>query len=90
MTVTAINVSDYFTNKAIEQDKKLTVMQALKLTYIAQGFHLALTEECFFEEKIEAWQYGPVVKGLYEHLRKIKDSEGHTISKKTSGKFGVL
>ena len=71
--VSAINVSNYFTNKAIKKEKPLTLMQALKLTYIAQGFHLSLLEKPFFDEEIEAWKYGPVVKILYEHLSGIRD-----------------
>ena len=79
--ITAINVSDCFTNKAIEQKDPLTVMQALKLTYIAQGFHLSLTEKLFYSENIEAWKHGPVVQTLYNHLCQIK-SENHIIQEK--------
>ena len=79
--ITAINVSNYFTNKAIEEKNPLTLMQALKLTYIAQGFHLSLEGEPFFKEKIEAWKHGPVVKELYDHLCEIRDEDGISIKK---------
>ena len=71
--ITAIDVSNFFTNKAIEQGNPLTAMQALKLTYIAQGFHLSLTTQPFFSEKIEAWKHGPVVRKLYQYLKARKD-----------------
>ena len=69
--ITAIDVSNYFTNEAIHSKSPLTVMQALKLTYMAQGFHLALEDKAFFEEEIFAWQYGPVIIELYRHLKNI-------------------
>ena len=74
-SVSSINVSNYFTNKAINESDPLTVMQALKLTYIAQGFHLSLKDGPFFQENIEAWRHGPVVRELYDHLCKIKNQE---------------
>ena len=80
--ISAINVSDYLTNKAIEQSDPLTLMQALKLTYIAQGFHLSLTDKPFFYEKIEAWKHGPVIQELYDHLRSIKEKESYLIKTK--------
>lgn len=70
---TAIHVSNYFTNKAIERKNPLTVMQALEYTYLAQQFHLALRGEPFFNEEIRAWKYGPVVVELYEHLKNTTD-----------------
>lgn len=36
-----------------------------KLVYYAQGFHLALFNEELFNERIEAWDHGPVVPPLY-------------------------
>ena len=46
-------------------------METLKLTYIAQGFHLSLVDRPFFKEKVYAWKYGPVIKELYQHLKII-------------------
>ena len=66
---TAIHVSNYFTNKAIKRKNPLMLMQALKYTYIAQQYHLALRDRPFFNEEIRAWKYGPVVVELYEHLK---------------------
>ena len=69
--ITALNVSNYFTNKAIHNSNPLTIMQALKLTYIAQGFHLALEERPFFQENAYAWKYGPVIQEVYNHLKRV-------------------
>ena len=89
--VTAIQVSNYFINKAIDQERALTLMQVIKLTYIAQGFHLALENKPFFEGKIQAWKYGPVVEGLYEYLKR-RSTGGVVIKQKqpSLGKFSDL
>ncbi len=40
-----------------------------KLVYYAQGFHLALHGEKLFEDKILAWEHGPVVESLYQEYK---------------------
>ena len=80
-TVTSIDVSNYFTNKAIDQNRPLTVTQALKMAYMAQGYHLSLENKLFFKEKTEAWRHGPVIRELYDYLIEIK-TEDHKIEEK--------
>ena len=36
-----------------------------KLLYYCQGWHITFTGEPLFEERIEAWAYGPVVASLW-------------------------
>jgi uncharacterized phage-associated protein len=40
-----------------------------KLLYYCQGWHLALNRARLFEESVEAWQDGPVVKKLWADLK---------------------
>lgn len=47
----------------------VTPMQLLKLVYIAQGYMLQRTGQPLIREPIEAWQYGPVVRSLYQAIR---------------------
>jgi uncharacterized phage-associated protein len=47
----------------------LTQMQLLKLTYIAHGWNLAVNGAPLITEPVEAWNYGPVVRDLYNHIR---------------------
>lgn len=45
-------------------------MKLQKMLYYEQGYHLAAFGTPLFEEDIEAWMYGPVVPGVYEHFKK--------------------
>jgi uncharacterized phage-associated protein len=40
-----------------------------KLLYYLQGFFIAIYDRKIFDDSIEAWQYGPVVKSVYEHFK---------------------
>ena len=71
--VTAFDVSIYFTNHGVERRNPLTIKQALQLSYLAQGFHLSLTDNPFFLENLEAWPDAPVSKDAYYRLKKLQN-----------------
>lgn len=47
----------------------LTQMQMQKLAYLANGWNWALNGEQLITEPVEAWDYGPVYRDLYDHTR---------------------
>jgi uncharacterized phage-associated protein len=55
-------------SKAAGRDD-LTPMKLQKLVYFAHGWCLALTEQPLICERIEAWQYGPVIPALYHEFK---------------------
>lgn len=44
----------------------ITPMKLQKLLYYCQGYHLALTGRPLFDDIIEAWDYGPVVRRVHK------------------------
>ncbi|RRT96759.1 type II toxin-antitoxin system antitoxin SocA domain-containing protein [Stenotrophomonas sp. 278] len=60
-----LTVADAILKIAKAQGKSLTPMQLVKLTYIAHGWSLGLRGKDLFANRIEAWQYGPVIPDLY-------------------------
>lgn len=50
----------------------LTPMKILKLVYISHGYMLGKYNQLLLEEPIRAWKYGPVVKSLYNAIRKYR------------------
>ena len=67
----AITIADALLKIAKRQGKGLTPMQLVKLTYIAHGFALAVLDRDLFDDKIEAWKYGPVIPNLYHATKKF-------------------
>lgn len=65
---TAMDVADCFVRLALREGKPLTNMKVQKLTYIAYGYWLGFTNYQLFQEAVEAWQYGPVIRELYYQL----------------------
>lgn len=59
---TSLDVAEYI----LQQKGPITAMKLQKLVYYAQAWSLALEQEPLFEEPIEAWANGPVVRELFE------------------------
>jgi uncharacterized phage-associated protein len=49
----------------------LTNLKIQKLLYYVQGFHLAMYDKPIFEEKIMAWEHGPVVPEIYHRFKHL-------------------
>lgn len=65
-----LQISNYFINKSFEDGVQITPMKVLKLTYIAHGWYLALTDHPLINEQTEAWKYGPVVRSVYDAFKR--------------------
>ena len=62
-------VANRFLELARKKGRSLTPMQLLKLVYIAHGWMLGLTGRPLINQKVEAWQYGPVIRDVYNSTR---------------------
>lgn len=49
----------------------LTPMQLMKLVYISYGWYLAMHNAKLFNDRIEAWKYGPVIPALYQATKRF-------------------
>lgn len=56
---------------ARQSGKNLTVMQLIKLVYVANGWSLALLDRPLFEDQIQAWRYGPVIPNVYRAFNRF-------------------
>lgn len=54
-----------------ETGKPLTVMQLIKLVYIADGWSLALLGKPLSKHNPQAWQYGPVYPRVYTAFKQF-------------------
>ena len=53
----------------LEKMESMTTMKLQKLVYYSQAWSLVWDEEQLFEEDIEAWANGPVVRDLFDYHR---------------------
>lgn len=70
MAYDARQIANWFVTRAQRDGKTLSIMSLLKLTYIAHGWHLETQNLPLFSNRIEAWQYGPVVPDVYRDFRR--------------------
>lgn len=80
MTYDARNIANWFVDRKLRDGGSLSVMSLLKLTYIAHGWFLEMRNRPLFSNKIQAWQYGPVIPEVYDSFR----SQGVNISQPSS------
>lgn len=67
--ITATTIGKYFMSK----NPKLTELQVQKLVYYAYAWYMIKHGgNKLFDEKPEAWKYGPVFRSLYESMRNGK------------------
>jgi len=57
-------------NDNYEVYEGLTHLKLQKLLYYAQGLSLAINEKPLFNDKIEAWEHGPVVSKVFNSFSK--------------------
>lgn len=73
MAHSAIDISKILISKSNPEEggELLSNMKLQKLLYYCQGFYYAKFKEKLFEDKIFAWQYGPVVKDVYHNFKQF-------------------
>ncbi len=84
---TPLAIANAVLNEAWSQGKTVTIMQLLKLVYIAHGWSLALLNASLVNEEAEAWQHGPVYPSIYRQFRRFGSGP---ISELASTPFGPL
>lgn len=65
----ARQIANWFVTRAGRDGRRLSIMQILKLVYIAHGWHLEMRRSPLIINKIEAWKYGPVIPDVYNAFR---------------------
>lgn len=67
--INSIQLAKAIVGRANDKGIKIDQLKLQKLAYYCQGHALALTGEPLFDEKIEAWDYGPVVPAIYHEFK---------------------
>ncbi|MBC6414771.1 MAG: DUF4065 domain-containing protein [Bdellovibrionales bacterium] len=57
----------------LDNEKGLSLVKLIKLSYISHGFTLAILDKPLSEQPAEAWKYGPVFPMIYHEFKYHKD-----------------
>lgn len=69
MPYPATAIANEFLTIAKAERKDLSPMKLQKLVFFAHGWCLALTGKPLISDRVEAWQYGPVIPSLYHEFK---------------------
>jgi uncharacterized phage-associated protein len=69
----AREIANFLLDHAESKGVPLTIMPLLKLIYFAHGLYLAKFNRPLINNHFEAWQYGPVVRVVYESFPGVSD-----------------
>ncbi len=65
----AVAVADRIIHFSLEDEIPITPMQVQKLTYFCHAWMLGLGNGPLFQDAVESWQYGPVIRAVYHALK---------------------
>lgn len=63
--ITASNLAKYIIYKANNMDVPITHLKLQKILYYIAGVSAGALNERIFWDRIEAWEYGPVIRSVY-------------------------
>lgn len=71
----AKKIANYVISRKATQKFSLTNMRINKLIYFIHGWSFRKYENGFIRNHFEAWDYGPVIKTVYDELKYFSDRE---------------
>lgn len=71
MTYSALEIAKYVINHEHNNGREITNLRLQKLLYFVQAKILVETGNPCFNDKMEAWAYGPVVPIVYDEYKKF-------------------
>lgn len=70
MKFSPLEVAHYFLSKVdVAKGDSMTPLKLQKLVYYAQAWHYTLFNQPLFDEKVEAWAHGPVVRSVWNAFK---------------------
>ena len=66
-------VGNFLIDAAIARNVLVTHLGLQKIIYFAHAWHLAKYDRPLVGQRFEAWQYGPVVRVIFDQLKRLKD-----------------
>lgn len=80
MAYKVLDVSRYVINYSNEKEYGISNLKLQKILYFIQAFFLISASKSCFKEKIEAWDFGPVVPEAYREYKQFGGGDIPSIS----------
>ena len=84
---TAVEVADKIIRLSLDEENHVTPMQVQKLTYFCHAWMLGLGHGPLFQDAVESWRHGPVIRSLYHALKGYGSSNITNRILRTSANF---
>lgn len=62
-------IANFLLDYADEQNVEVKLMSLLKMIFYAHGWHLSMRDQPLVTQQFEAWEYGPVVRSVWEAFK---------------------
>lgn len=79
MNYNVLDVSRYIINYSNKKDYGISNLKLQKVLYFVQAYFLIQTSHPCFKEKIEAWDFGPVVPVAYSEFKRFAGMDIPTV-----------
>lgn len=90
MTFSPVNVSNNILKRAFTDEVSVSPMKLQKLLYFIASDYSKKTQKPLLSEPFQAWDYGPVVRSVYEEFRPFGGAEIRKFAKDAIGKSKMV
>lgn len=90
MTFSPVNISNNILKRAFDDDVSVSPMKLQKLLYFVASDYAKLAGKPLLNEKFLAWDYGPVVRSVYDEFRSFGAAPIRAYAKDATGKSMMI
>lgn len=88
--VDALTVGNSILERAQQENKDITPMKLQKLIYCLYKEYYKSTGRALFDERFEAWRYGPVLRSVYDMFKHFGSNAIKDYAKSDDGNIYVV
>lgn len=90
MTFSPVNVSNNILKRAFDDEVNVSPMKLQKLLYFIASDYAKATGKPLLSEQFQAWDYGPVVRSVYDEFRSFGGAPIRAYAKDATGKSKMI
>lgn len=75
MAYNVLDISKFIINYSNRKNYNIQMLKLQKLLYFVQAYFICNTKKKCFKEKIEAWEFGPVIPEVFEEYKQFGNAD---------------